>query len=237
MIEMNHAPLYSLVQDDDFLRIRQVTFTGSTKPTVTYPSLHEICLRWKMLYQNHSINCNHKQSCFHFFTWFLILAAGETEQRIACRRITDKHSRNITYRIKTERNYLKESLETAIRQEIYREAGGEKLNQDILKKLLKVRLQMIFTKQKDIEEVIRQAIAAAMTELGFPAVNPVEYSYKITNELIAQATSQSCRQYLEALKPQVAIYQHELETISQELKKYKETDNVRELVTIQHSVE
>jgi len=229
-IAMEKAPIYSLVRDDDYFRIIQHTFTEIDYST-SYPSLLEIYQRWKSLLLPDTVHCQYKKSCISLFTAYLIIAAAEKEQRIVHRRLTDKNTLNITYHVERARNYLRTSIENAIRQEVYAEKRGTKLSPKEIDTVIKDRLAMASPNAKKFDDLINAAFKSIKDDMHYPATDPVDHSYKVTDKEIKSATTEPCKQYLETLKTREAIYPEELKAIEQELKsKYSANNEATDVI-------
>lgn len=222
-IATDTAPIYIHIRDADFFRIMQFSYLGNSaevdKPVASYPSNFEIYQRWKNILLTDKVNCSCKQSCFNFFTLYLVITAGEKEQRIFCGRITDKSTRNIAYKIEKPRKYLKDSIESAIRQEVYADTRDSKtkLTPKEIDKLVRTRLSMSFPNADKFDELIKRSFSSIKDDLGFPATDPVEHAYKVTDAVITVSTSEPCKEYLERLQTRKTIFPHELPIIEQEL--------------------
>jgi predicted transcriptional regulator with HTH domain len=218
-IAKERAPIYILFRDDDYLRIMLVTYhedvTGERK--TEYKSLLnlELFQHWRQYINYYQRLTVAEQIDHSFYTLIMILTAGEEEQRIFHRRITDNNTRNIRYQVEQPRKYLKTSLERAIKQEFFSTNTKEKrkLPKKLIDKLVRESIKMLFPTPAKFDELITCAIQSTKDEMGFPEADPVEYSYLVTDAVVAAATSEPCKEYLKEQKHRVAIFPSELNNI------------------------
>lgn len=215
------APLFRLVRDDDYFRLLEITHPEAAGGEVrkSFPSLGEAYRRWQALTGRKSVPCPARcqDACFTFYTAWLIIAAAEQEQRPTVKAITSTGTRNIVIRAGTARSYLTDSITTAVSTQ--HRAAAPNSARDELKKRVKEHLKMNNFTPANLDQLIRKAFAAVKRDLNFPEVNPVEYSCKVTSRVVAAATTEPCRLYLESLMNRDALFPADLAEVRQELER------------------
>ena len=226
---MEQEPIYIHVRDDDYFRIMQIIVPDGdlSNKEMHYLGNTEMFHNWFNHVRSFHKLSEPEQQRHLLLTQYLVLAAGEEEHRVIHKRITDSNTRNIRFQIEKPRRYLMASMERAIRQKAFTEATSSKHKPppELLDKKVKETIKMAFPTPKSIDEVILQAIKKSKKDLKFPDPDPVEFSYKITKEVLAAATSEACKEYLQQQTTRVAIYPYELEQMEQHLKNNFSTNN------------
>lgn len=116
-----------------------------------------------------------------FYLSCLILTIAEGPQRRRLARIADPKTVNIKLVTETTAEYLKKALKQI-----------KKINQ-----LKNETMTEKIPKIKELEVIIDQSLAEVRRKLGFPEEHFREVCYKITPDVIASATEETCRTYLE----------------------------------------
>lgn len=141
---------------------------------------------------------DHPEQPRAFLLACLLVMAGDENQRRIQERVTASRTRNIPFNIQTTKELLKKAM------------SKNKEHKNV--------------SPKELESLIQATFAPIKEQLGFPAKDPAECSYKVTGEVAAAATSEACIQYLERLKPRAAIFPGEFELICQTLEKEHAAD-------------
>lgn len=139
---------------------RKQTEHGFKKIHLSFSTIYE---RWEDLNYDHPL--------FDFFLSVMVVLSAEFHNRYAIKRKLAKKSRNIPFKTKTVRKYLKETL----------------------KKMKKGETE----KFKQIESILNDSFTGIKKLLGFPAEDPFEYSYIMTDEVVSEAgNDKECAKYL-----------------------------------------
>jgi len=125
-----------------------------------------------------------------FLVACMLVMAGDPEQRTILNRVSAPRTRNISFNVRTTEEFIEMST---------------KKDQKCIS-------------PKKIDDLLQATFAPVKEQLGFPAKDPAEQSYRVTGEVVAAATTEACIQYLERRKPREAIFPSEFEQMCQTLK-------------------
>lgn len=192
---MNNLPEYNsifrLIPDEDYLKF--LVFENSEEIKGRYLSRFSI------------IKCRERcdddkdnQRAFDFFLSIMILMTAEPLLRESLKRKTAQRSRNIELNVDTVRNYLKDAMTIAKKDDP--------------------------PSPDTIDSILDHAFTGLRSKLGFPEKDLFEYSYEITDELIASFDKSQCKGFLIQLRSDGFLYEDDLEKIKETLKNKCSTD-------------
>jgi len=172
------------------------------------------------LWENPEI-CESDQRLQVFYLSYLIISVGEIVHRDFILRISDRKTRNIPLKVLRSSEYLEQTIKdvriTEEKTNQYNKGGRTaKVSYKKMKNEIDEEVEKNYPLEK-LDDIIKQALMPVMVDLGFPEINPAEYSFKITDAVIAAAKTESCIQYLNQLKPRGVIFPHEFVKICQVL--------------------
>jgi hypothetical protein len=236
-------PVYSSVHDADQFKLvtLSIEWTEDENPWIrrTPCTLLKTYQNWR---ESRKQELAPGESIFHLST--LILLHAEDHQRPLLQRIIQPNTRNIRLTTKTTIEYLQQSILKSRCDEAFPSSDFPHLTLKEKKKLitsvmcdekyhdtefaclpLKEKKELL-AKDTEIElsQVLDEVFAETKLRLGFPEVNPYEFSYKITSTVLAAASDDQSIKYLKQLRTQEIINTIGLEQICQTLRKDHSTD-------------
>jgi len=160
-------PIFILFYENESLMLKSFQTSGNSS---------------KIQYLTHSLSFLQQQldqeilhqSSFDFYLSCMIVLTGDSYQRTAIKRKTARAVRNIELKTARIHDYLKEAM------------------QKTSKKTIKGKPITV----KMLNSILDKAFVDVKVKLGFPDIDPVEYSYEITDEVIVAATTDKCKDYL-----------------------------------------
>lgn len=207
---MNHIfkkevpTIYAAAPSEDHFSLEEVTLRQKGNGAVQVA--RKPVSRLEMIKKWELATKDHPEQPRAFLLACISVMAGDEDQRRIQERVTASRTRNIPFNIQTTKEFLKKAM-------------------SIKKEHKKVS-------PKEIDDLLQATFAPIKQQLGFPAKDPAECSYKVTGEVVAAATSEACIQYLEQQKPRVAIFPCEFELICQTLEKEHATDAEKVIAAI-----
>lgn len=193
MIE-DSRPLYHAVQDEDNLELVSIEIHENADKTYwikrTPISLIETYNRFQYL----EIDSNPKE--YDFYLSHLVLLESERSQRRTVLRISDHSTRNIKCYTNTTEQYLIESIKKAIVAKQYPYSEFPNMTkQDRNQKKRKIQGQ-------DFKEMLDEAFIDLKKKLGITEQKDFEFSYTLSDDVLAHAESSDTLQYLEQKQAQ-----------------------------------
>lgn len=237
------SPVYSSIHDVDQFKlvILSIEWTMDENPWVKripYPLL-KIYQNWREL---RSQEREPGEYIFHLSS--LIMVFAEDHQRRLLKRIIQPNTRNIRLGIKTTIEYFQQSVLKSMCDEVFPSSKFPHLTleekKESIKKLLcnekypeskfpgmslmEKRKLLQKETEKELNQVLDEVFAESKLRLGFPEVNPYEYTYKITSQVVTTAHDDQCIKYLKQQRTLDIISTNELARICETLRKDHSND-------------
>jgi hypothetical protein len=184
-------PIYTIQPDSESLTFKSFQTSGNSLMG-QHLSKNDMFKRW----QENSAK-PYQQCSFDFYLSCMIVLSGDFHQRRAIQRKIARNARNIEFKTGRVQDYLKEAMENTTQ------------TKDKKSKAINVKM---------VNSILDKAFVDVKTELGFPTIDPVEYSYEITDEVIASTTTDECQRYLEQSQAIPIILPKDFERIQDKLK-------------------
>lgn len=203
----DNTPIYAIAEEEEHFALVSLNIVEERyKANWTRRSLCSILDlhdNWKTAqeFDGGSDECAFYLSCLIFS-----IAMGPQKKRLA--RIADPKTVNIKLVTEASAEYLKKALKQI------KKINGSKNNTMTEKS----------PKMKELEVAIDESLAAVRRKLGFPEQHFREICYKITPEVIASATEEKCRTYLEQQSKSRYIFSDRFEEICKTLNADHSTD-------------
>jgi hypothetical protein len=89
---------------------------------------------------------------------------------------------------------------------------------------------------RQLSEMLDGAFSRVKEQLGIPATDPVEYSYEITDTVLATAKSEPSKNYLKKLRTQPLLFPKDLKDIEAKLKA-EFPDEADDIITVIHATQ
>lgn len=134
-----------------------------------------------------------------FYLSLLVVLGSEPEQRRMIKLKTDKKLRSIKLQVKSAVDYARATLNSCLKK-CHNEKGGENMN-------------------KELEKVLAETFEPVKRVLRMPSGNPVEFSYPITDQVIALAADPDCREFLEVLATDGPVYSWQLNEVIKDIQR------------------
>jgi hypothetical protein len=190
----NSAPLYLAVQDEDTFKLVSAEIQENDNGSIWIKRTPLTLIETYEMFQ--AITSTTQQEEYHFYLSYLVLTEAELKQRRTVLRISDRHTRNIKCYTKTTEQYLIQSVKNAIIAKQYPYSEFPNMTKTERNKL----------KQKipknEFMGLVDDAFSDIKKKLGVPSENSSEFSYRISEEVIAHATTPECIEYLEQKQAQ-----------------------------------
>ena len=190
-------PLYLAVQDEDTFKLVTAEIQENDddksvwikRTPLTLIETHD---------QLRDVYLAASQEEYDFYLSYLVLSEAELKQRRTVLRISDRHTRNIKCKTKTTEQYLIQSIKNAIIAKQYPYTEFPNMTKTEINELKRK------IPKDEFKGLFEDAFLDIKKKLGVPASNDSEFSYRISQEVLAQTTTPECLEYLEKMQAQQA---------------------------------